>query len=193
MVMWYEITTRDALVQIMAWRRPGDKPLSEPMTIQTEINQNTFLLFIYEMFQTSLSMISAGNKYCLGPSQGDMGLKGKNHHRGFPRRCRCLAGIMMTPCHRNAFRIIGPLWGEPSNNQWVPLISGLQCEDHLICLLSVWTRYWTNRLVACDLRRRKSVTLVWRHRGKTLITFMPWLWRSMPEWSQSFPIVTLKT
>ena len=32
-VPWSPITNIIALVQIMAWRRPGDKPLSEPMVI----------------------------------------------------------------------------------------------------------------------------------------------------------------
>ena len=32
-VPWVQINNVSALVQVMAWRRPGDKPLSEPMMV----------------------------------------------------------------------------------------------------------------------------------------------------------------
>ena len=56
-----------ALVQIMAWRRPGDKPLSEPMIVRlpniyaspglNELSQVTVLLwYMISIWQASLQM-----------------------------------------------------------------------------------------------------------------------------------------
>ena len=50
----FRINNIPALVQIMAWRRPGDKPLSEPMTVYRRMYASLGLNEFIEPFENKL-------------------------------------------------------------------------------------------------------------------------------------------
>ena len=56
------------------------------------------------------------------------------------KAAKTLGLIMRTSCHRNAFCITGPLWGESTSDRWVPLTKGQLCGT----LMLAWTSCWTN-------------------------------------------------
>ena len=60
---------------------------------------------------------------------------------------------MTTPWHVNAFRIIGALCDECTENPWMPRTKDQWCEALVISLLLAWRSCWTHRRVAGDFGR----------------------------------------
>ena len=68
---------------------------------------------------------------------------------------------MMTSSYGNIFRVTGPLCGEFTGHQWIPLT---KASDADFCFsICVWIKYWINNPEAGDLRR---------HRGHYDVTVM---------------------
>ena len=117
------------LVQIMAWRRPGYKSLSEPMTV------------------------SLPTHICVTRPQWAK-LTGNRTQWNSTRRVHNYwkSCSMITSSNRNSFRVTGPLWGETTGHRWIPLTKASEAE--LWCFLS--TNGWANNWDAGDLRRHSA-------------------------------------
>ena len=76
-----------------------------------------------------------------------------SHNNGVPIESLESWSVMMMSCHRNAFHITGPLWGESTGYRWIPLSKASDAELWWFLLLSAWTNCWTNNRVAGLLRR----------------------------------------
>ena len=59
---------------------------------------------------------------------------------------------MMMSWHGSTFHIAGPLWGESTDHQWIPLTKGQWCGALMFPLFLAWTNCWTNNRVPGDLR-----------------------------------------
>ena len=104
------------LVQIMAWRRPGDNPLSEPLVV-------TLLMHIYV---TRPQWVKANSHPCNAEFISLSVLFTTDiFMRGADQMIHCLF-TAMTLCYGNAFHITGPLWGESTGHRWIPLTKGQQ-------------------------------------------------------------------
>ena len=90
-----------ALVQIIAWCRAGNKPLSETMVV----NLPTHICVTWPQWVNSASFIEMY-----------WSLRQDSYH---PRR-----HWRMTSWHGNIFHITGPLWGESTCHWWIPLTKG---------------------------------------------------------------------
>ena len=108
------INNTHALVQIMAWRRPGDKPLSEPMMV------------------CLLTLICVTRPQCVKADQWSWWPSSLTYLHvaswDFVNVRR-----MMTSSNGNIFRVIGPLWGEFTVHRWIPLTKASDAE--LWCFL----------------------------------------------------------
>ena len=65
---------------------------------------------------------------------------------------------MMASWNGNAFCITGPLWGEFTSQQWLPFTMGQWCRAliHVVPLMLVWYKCWTNSPVASNLRHHDT-------------------------------------
>ena len=54
--------------------------------------------------------------------------------------------------HGNVCRITGPLWGESTGHQWIPLTKGPVMPNFDVSLIA-WSSCWTNSRVDINLRR----------------------------------------
>ena len=101
-----------SLVQIMTWRRPGDKPLSEPMTVKLSthicvtrpqwvnvipmVSFVNFLLYVIpcyaEQRYIGINYIMSSWSFCLGINQNQTGTCQSKHQR--PQLCRVKISII---------------------------------------------------------------------------------------------------
>ena len=112
-----------ALVQIMTWRRSGDKPLSEPMMVS----------LLTHICVTRPQWVNVGLENCLWPERG-----WNFHFKFWLALILLLAGQMsmkhmMTSSNGNIFRVVGPLWGESTG----PLIN----SPH-----KIWNTWWRHQM-----------------------------------------------
>ena len=73
----------------------------------------------------------------------------------------------MTSSKGNIFRVPGPLYGEFTGNQWIPLIKASDAEFDVF-FICAWANSWTSNGDAGDLRRHRAhhgvtIALQWRH------------------------------
>ena len=140
-----------ALVQIMAWRRSGDKPLSEPMMVSLLthicvtrpqwVNSDACDLFINNIqgcfHRTRVSTIAV--------------------NRSATKVQQRTAMRMKTSSNGNIFRVTGPLWGEFPDHQWIPLTKASDAELCLkFSLICAWRNGLANNPNAGDLRRHRA-------------------------------------
>ena len=57
-----------------------------------------------------------------------------------------------TSSNRSLFRVTGPLWGESTDDQWIPLTKASDAELWRF----LWTTDWANNREAGDLRRQSA-------------------------------------
>ena len=80
--------------------------------------------------------------------------KGVNCHDGWQLACHTIRQVtsMMTSWHGNAFRIIGPLWGESSGDRCIPLIKWpvMRLDVPVDASLNMLLNNWTNSRVVDD-------------------------------------------
>ena len=110
-----QINNIPSLVQIMAWRRPGDKPLSEPMMVSLPTH-----ICVTRPQWVNLLMnekISDGSfvDWALIYYRASVDLK------------------TITSSNGNIFPVTGPLWGESTGHRWIPLTKASDTE--LWCFL----------------------------------------------------------
>ena len=113
-----------ALVQIMAWRRPGDKPLSEPMMIisLTHICVTRPQWVKPQLIQNKSDKPN-GTTYDMGVrvSPGGLVTRGISENiRWTCRACSLNLHSMMTSSNGNIFSVTGHLCGEFSGLRWIP-------------------------------------------------------------------------
>ena len=62
----------------------------------------------------------------------------------------------MTSSNGNIFRVTGPLCGELTSHQWIPLIKTSDAELWFFSLIYAWTNGWTKNRDSGDLRRHRD-------------------------------------
>ena len=120
-----------AMFQIMAWRRPGDKPLSGPMIVRLP----THICFTRPQWVNSLHQ----NKVTI-PLNNDVNYSApryqvQNCHISHERfsHCSMFSELMMTSSNENIFRVTGHLCGEFTGQRWIPRTKASDAE--LWCFL----------------------------------------------------------
>ena len=73
--------------------------------------------------------------------------------------------IMMTSSNGNIFRVTGPLWGEYTGHQRIPLTKKQWRGALMFSLIRAWTKDWANNRKADDLR--------WHHANDVTIMIDP--------------------
>ena len=109
------------LIQMMAWRLPGDKPLSEPMMVS----------LLTHICLTQPQWVNRALRFMsFWVNQDD-------------------SSVIVTSQHRNSFRVTGPLWGEwipLTKGQWcIALMFSL-----LLAWIFCWTNNQIEMLVIWD-------------------------------------------
>ena len=123
-----------ALVQIMAWRRPGDKPLSEPMMFRLPTHlyitrpqcvKDVFALGLLYMdiFQMDIRKTNRSTSIIVGWSTGLYTEIEISFWRHFSYWLRCTQppANIKALCH-------GPLWGEFTGERWIPRTKASDAE-----------------------------------------------------------------
>ena len=158
------------LVQVMAWRRPGDKPYLNQWWLD------------YRRIYASLGLNELTRAW--------------PHCNNLCSRCDCGSDAnpcsrevipMMTSSNGNIFRVTGPLCGEFAGHRWIPLAlsagnSRVTGEFHTqrpvtrsfdVFFICPWINGCVNNCEAGDLRR---------HRAHYDVIVMPVLWRPRIEY-----------
>ena len=88
--------------------------------------------------------------------------------------------------HGSTFCIIGPLWGESTDDRWILLTKDQWCRPLMLPFMLAWTRCWTSCRVDGDLRCHDAhvTSLMWHHSNtcKWLETYdmhmlmKTWIW-----------------
>ena len=97
------INNMPALVQIMAWRRPGDKPLSEPLMI-------ILLTYIWVTRPEWVELQRLPSNQCIHYRDSMLLMPWRYH--------------LMISAHRNPFRIDDPFCGISEGHRRIPLTKG---------------------------------------------------------------------
>ena len=71
--------------------------------------------------------------------------------------------IMITSCHGHIFRVIGPLWGDSTDDPWIPHTKSQWYGAFMYSLLLVQASNWRNGRVTGDLRRPNSYWMLLLH------------------------------
>ena len=126
-VPWGPINNMPALVQIMAWRRPGDKSLSEPMMVKllthVSVTRPQWIKNLCRVHLITFDYIDYIESYSIHVS--NMSPRWMPYY--LPDWC------MMTSSNGNFFRITGHLCGDFTGHPWIPRTKASDVE--LWCFL----------------------------------------------------------
>ena len=106
----------------MAWRRPGDKPLSGPMMVS----------LLTHICVTRPQWVNVGNEPIVS-SASEM-------------------TFMMTSPNENIFRVTGPLCRELTGHRWIPPHKGQWRGALMFYLICAWTNAWGCSCSSTDRR-----------------------------------------
>ena len=103
-------------------------------------------------------------------------------HRGQFLQLFLISKTLTTSSNGNIFRITGPLWGESTGDQWIPLTNSSDAGLWCFPFMCAWTNGWANSRYAGDLRRHSIMTsLKMRHlydcTNSSKITMNIWIFR----------------
>ena len=180
---WSKLVTRgpiniiQRLVQIMAWRRPGDKPLSEPMVVRSLthicvtrpecVNSHCMGTATYVFF-VSVCLIYCGHCGTAIVSPSDSGRRRVNLQSLMTLAVSSLYffGFNIAQWQSYTLVIVLILWNIPRGHKNISRMNK-----------RAWTNDWVNNREAGDLRR---------HRTHYDVTVMPWFGDTITElWRHS--------
>ena len=120
-----------AMFQIMAWRRPGDKPLSGPMIVRLP----THICVTRPQWVNSLHQNRVTIPLNNGVNYSAPRYQVQNCHISHERfsHCSMFSELMMTSSNENIFRVTGHLCGEFTGQRWIPRTKASDAE--LWCFL----------------------------------------------------------
>ena len=121
------ISNIPALVQIMAWRRPGDKPLSEPMMVSLLTHICVTRPQWVKVKSLRLIWRSCARRFHLRVCDHQMSWTELTTNDG-TRIMASAKFAMMTSSNGSIFRATGPLCGEFTGRRWIPLTKASDAE-----------------------------------------------------------------